>query len=140
MPRRAPLPEALAQFERAIERQRERADKSRKPRGLAWAVLSAYVLGDQGNFDGAHAAFAEALDAVADPGMPCRPASRAGARPCCFGRALGRGAREADIRNHVTQVRSMLTCAIIRRQRLCAAWMLERAPEAPQQIPDAIRY
>ncbi|WP_409982015.1 ATP-binding protein [Roseateles sp.] len=139
----AHYPEALAQFERAIERQRERADKSRNRVGLAYSLCcKAYVLGDQGNFDGAHAAFAEALDAVADPGHAVQASIQGWRSAVLLWQGRWAEAREAaDISHHVgTQVRSMFTCAMGHAASAYAAWMLERAPEAPQQILDAIAW
>ncbi len=139
----AHYPEALAQFERAIQRQRERADKSRNRIGLAYSLCcKAYVLGDQGDFDSAHAAFAEALEVVSDPGHAVQASIQGWRSAVLLWQGRWAEAREAaEISHRVgTQVRSMFTCAMGRAASAYATWMLERAPEARQQILDAIAW
>ncbi|RZL40517.1 MAG: hypothetical protein EOP35_00575 [Rubrivivax sp.] len=136
--------EALPMLDLAIERQRSRAVKSAANRiGLSFSLCCrAYVLGDQGRFDEAHALIAEAL-APFDGSGHAVEASIQGWRAAVLlwqGRwAEGRAAALAAHRVGA-QVRSMFTCAMGHAAAAYGAWMEQADPTALQHVLDATAW
>ncbi len=136
--------QALPMLDLAIDRQRTRAAKSAVNRiGLSFSLCCrAYVLGDQGRFDAAHEAFAEAL-APFDGSGHAVEASIQGWRAAVF---LWQGrwaeARESAAVAHRVgaQVRSMFTCAMGHAAGAYGAWMQAADPAARQHILDATAW
>lgn len=136
--------EATPMLDLAIERQRLRASKSAVNRiGLSFSLCCrAYVLGDRGRFDEAHATFAEAL-APFDGSGHAVEASIQGWRAAVFlwqGRWADAQAAAAVAHRVGAQVRSMFTCAMGHAAGAYGAWMQGGDPDAPQRVLDATAW
>ncbi|MCE4555500.1 ATP-binding protein [Roseateles cellulosilyticus] len=136
--------DALPMLDLAIGRQRSRASKSAINRiGLGFSLCCrAYVRGDQGHFDEAHALFAEALAPFAGSGHAVEASIQGWRAAVLLWQGRWAEAREAaDVAHRVgAQVRSMFTCAMGHAAAAYGAWMQSADPGAAQRILDATAW
>ncbi|MGM9481959.1 ATP-binding protein [Roseateles sp. NT4] len=135
---------ALPMLDLAIARQRARASKSAVNQiGLSFSLCCrAYVLGDQGHFDQAHAIFAEALAPFSGSGHAVEASMQGWRAAVLLWQGRWAEAREAALVAHRVgaQVRSMFTCAMGHAAGAYGAWMQEADPTARQHILDATAW
>jgi class 3 adenylate cyclase len=135
---------ALPMLDLAIARQRARASKSAANQiGLSYSLCCrAYVLGDQGQFDDAHAVFAEALAPFDGSGHAVEASIQGWRAAVLLWQGRWAEAREAAAVAHRVgaQVRSMFTCAMGHAAGAYGAWMQEADPTARQHILDATAW
>lgn len=136
--------EALPMLDLAIDRQRQRASKSPANQiGLSYSLCCrAYVLGDQGRFDQAHAVFAEALAPFDGSGHAVEASIQGWRAAVLLWQGRWAEARAAALVAHRVgaQVRSMFTCAMGHAAAAYGAWMEEADPAARQHILDATAW
>ncbi|MFG6467267.1 AAA family ATPase [Roseateles sp. BYS87W] len=135
---------ALPMLDLAITRQRARASKSPANQiGLAYSLCCrAYVLGDQGEFDDAHAVFAEALTPFDGSGHAVEASIQGWRAAVLLWQGRWAEAREAAAVAHRVgaQVRSLFTCAMGHAAGAYGAWMQQADPTARQHILDATAW
>ena len=135
---------ALPMLDLAIARQRARLGKNAANQvGLSYSLCCrAYVLGDQGRFDQAHALFAEALAPFDGSGHAVEASIQGWRAAVLLWQGRWPEARQAaDAAHRVgAQVRSMFTCAMGHAAGAYAAWMQTGDPAARQRILDAIAW
>ncbi|PZP30660.1 MAG: hypothetical protein DI603_14125 [Roseateles depolymerans] len=134
---------ALPLLEEAISRQRSRTRNAVNQIGLSFSLCCrAYVMGDQGRFDLAHEAFAEALAPFDGSGHAVEASIQGWRAAVLLWQGRWAEARAAALRAHRVgaQVRSMFTCAMGHAAGAYGAWMQEAAPGAARDILDATAW
>lgn len=143
----AAYPEALARLEQAIAFLRPLSLTTLQPTrpavGLAYSLACrAYVLGDQGRFEAAHACFDEALAIIQGSGHAVE-ASVQGWRAAVFlwqGRWDEAQRAAAEAQRIGGLVRSLFTYSMGHAAGAFAAWQAHASPTAAQSLQDAAAW